>query len=52
MSFANKYLRKLSFVNNNWCSDPRIGCKSPSNLLEFLERDMDLEEELEEFERD
>jgi hypothetical protein len=52
MSFANKHLRKLSFVNNNWRGDPRIGCKSPSNLLEFLERDMDLEEELEEFERD
>ncbi len=30
----------------------KIGCKSPSNLLKFLERDMDLEEELEKFERD
>jgi hypothetical protein len=26
--------------------------KSPSNLLEFLERDMDLEEELKKFQRD
>jgi len=38
-------------VNKNWLSDPRIRCKSPSNLLEFLERDMELEEELEKFER-
>jgi hypothetical protein len=34
---------KLIFVNKNWLNDPRIWCKSPSNLLEFLEKDMDLE---------
>ncbi len=34
----------------NWPNDFRIGCKSRSNLLEFLERDIDLEEEFEEFE--
>jgi hypothetical protein len=45
-----KNFEKLIFVNKN--NDPRIGCKSPSNLLEFLERDMDLEEELEKFERE
>jgi hypothetical protein len=45
-------LEKLIFVNKNWPCDPKIWCKSPSNLLEFLERDMDLEEELEKFERD
>jgi len=38
-------LKKLIFVNKNWPCDPKIGCKSSSNLLEFLERDMDLEEE-------
>jgi hypothetical protein len=38
-------LEKLIFVNKNLPNDPRIGCKSPSNLLEFLKRDMDLEEE-------
>ncbi len=48
-----KYLEKLIFVNKNWPNDSRIGCKPPSNLLEFLERDMDLEEEFEgEFEKD
>jgi len=46
-------LEKLIFVNKNSLNDPRIGCKSPSNLLEFLEKDMNLEEEFEgEFERD
>jgi hypothetical protein len=43
-------LEKLIFVNKNWPNDPRIGCKSPSNLVEFLEKDVDLEEELEKFE--
>jgi len=33
----------------HWHNDPRIGCSSPSNLLEFLERDIDLEVELKEF---
>jgi hypothetical protein len=50
MSFTNKKFKKLIFVNKNWPKDHRIRCKSPFNLLEFLERDMDLEEELEEFE--
>jgi hypothetical protein len=43
-------LEKLIFVNKNLLNDLRIGCKSPFNLLEFLERDINLEEELEEFE--
>jgi hypothetical protein len=47
-----KNLEKLIFVNKNWPNDSRIGYKSSSNFLEFLERDMDLEEELEEFEGD
>jgi hypothetical protein len=52
MSFANKKFREVDFCQQNWPNDPRIWCTSPSNLLEFLERDMDLEEELEEFERE
>jgi hypothetical protein len=40
-------LEKLIFVNKNWLNDPRIRCKSPSNLLEFLEKNMNLEEEFE-----
>jgi hypothetical protein len=54
--FTRKYhlqtenLEKFIFVNKNWPNDPKIGCKSPSNLLEFLERNMHLEEELKKFE--
>jgi hypothetical protein len=43
-------LEKLIFVNKNWSNEPRIGCKSPSNLVEFLEKDVVLKEELKEFE--
>jgi hypothetical protein len=33
------FLKKLIFVNKIWVKYPRIGCKSPNNLLEILERD-------------
>ncbi len=36
----------------NWHNDPIIRCKSPSNLLKFLEMDINLEEKLEKFERE
>jgi hypothetical protein len=36
-------------VSKNWPSDLRVGCKSPSNLVELIQRDLDFEEELEEF---
>jgi hypothetical protein len=42
----------LLFVNKNWLNDPRTSCKSPSNLVEFLQKGVDLEEELKEFEKD
>ncbi len=37
-------------MSKNWSNDPRIGCKSPFNLVDVIENDLDLEEELEEFE--
>jgi hypothetical protein len=43
-------LEKLIFVNKNWPSDPKIGCKSPFSLVKFIDIDGDLEEELEKFE--
>jgi hypothetical protein len=43
-------LKKLIFVNKNWPNDFRIGCKFPSNLVEFLEKDVYFKEELEKFE--
>ncbi len=30
-------LDKLIFVSKNWANDPRIGCKSPSSLTNFIE---------------
>jgi len=33
-------------VDQNWPNDPRIGCKSPSSLVDFIESDLNLEEEL------
>jgi hypothetical protein len=50
MSFTNKKFREVDFGQKNWPNDSRIRCKSPSNLLKFLERDIDVEEELEKFE--
>ncbi len=44
------FLENLIFVNKNWPNDPRIGCKSPSNLLEFIEKDVNLEHDLGKFE--
>jgi hypothetical protein len=43
-------LKNSIFVCENWASDPRIGSKSPSSLVEFIDIDGHLEEELEEFE--
>ncbi len=46
----SKKLEIVTFVNKNWPKDPRIGHKSPSSLLKFIDIDINLEEELEEFE--
>jgi hypothetical protein len=40
-------LKKLIFVNKYWPNDPRVGCKSPSNLVKLIEKDLELEEKLE-----
>ncbi len=37
-------------MRKNWPNDLRIGCKFPSSLVDFIENDLNLEEELEEFE--
>jgi hypothetical protein len=37
--------KELIFVNKNWPNDPIIGCRYPSNLIEFLKKDIDLERE-------
>jgi hypothetical protein len=30
-------LENLIFVNKNWPNEPRVGCKSPCNLVNFIE---------------
>jgi hypothetical protein len=53
MLFTIKNLNKLIFVNKNQPNDPIIGCKSPYNLVDLFETDLNLEEEFEgAFERD
>ncbi len=33
-------------MNQNWPNNPRIGCKSPSSLVNFIESDLNLKEKL------
>ncbi len=42
----------MIFVSKNWPNDLKVGCKSPSNLVEFIEVNWDLEKGLEQFEGD
>jgi hypothetical protein len=37
-------------MNKNWLDDSRGGCKSPFNLVELIENDLNLEKKLEQFE--
>jgi hypothetical protein len=46
MSLQSKNLDKLIFVSKNWPNDPKIGCKSPSSFANFIENDLNLEDEL------
>ncbi len=48
----SKNLDKLIFISQNWHNDPRLRCKTPSNFVEFIEKDKIIEEELEETERE
>ncbi len=43
----SRNLGKLICVNKNWPSDPRIGCKPPSNFMELIQTYLDFEEVLE-----
>ncbi len=42
----SKDLDKLIFVKNNWPNDLKIGCKFLYNLVDFIEFDVNLEDEL------
>jgi hypothetical protein len=43
-------LDKRIFVSKILPNDPRVGCSSPSSLIEFIEVNLALEEELEQYE--
>jgi hypothetical protein len=48
--FTIKNLDKSIFVNKNWSNDNKIGCKALSCLVNLIEIDVNLEEDLMEFE--
>jgi hypothetical protein len=39
-------LERLIFASKNWSNEIIASCKSPSDLVEFIEMDEQLEEEL------
>jgi hypothetical protein len=49
MSFIIRKFGQIDLRNKNWLNDPRIGFKSLSSLVDFIETDVNLQEELEEF---
>jgi hypothetical protein len=42
-------LREMNFCKN-WPNDTKVGCKSPSDSVKFIEMDGQLKEKLQEFE--
>ncbi len=50
--FTNWNFRKIDICQQKLAYCFRIGCEFPFNLVEFLERDINLEKELEKFEGD
>lgn len=47
--YNQNFKKKLIFVNKNWPNDCRVGCKSPSNLVELIKTTFDIKEKLKEF---
>jgi hypothetical protein len=45
-----KNYENLIFVNKNWPNDVKVGCKAPSNLVELIDSETNLEDKLNEFE--
>jgi hypothetical protein len=43
-------LKKLILFNKKWPTNAKVGCKSPSDLVECIEMYEQLEEKLQEFE--
>jgi hypothetical protein len=45
----SKNLEKLIFVSKNWPKDSKGSCKEAFSLVEFIEKEKDFEDKLEEF---
>ncbi len=43
-------LEKWIFVNTNWPNDAKVGCKAFNNVVDFIDSELNLELELDEFE--
>jgi hypothetical protein len=41
---------KIDLCQQNWPNDPKLGCKSPFSLVDFVETNANLEEKLKELE--
>jgi hypothetical protein len=46
MLFTIRNLENSISISKNWSNDAKVGCKSPSDLVKFIERDEQLEEKL------
>jgi len=50
MSFIIRKFWYNDFCKRKLANDPRIGCKYPFSLVDFIKNDLKLEKKLEEFE--
>jgi len=50
MSLTIRCFREFFFVIKNWPIDSKIDCKPHSNLVKMIDKNLDFEEEFEEFE--
>jgi hypothetical protein len=44
------YFEKIIYVNKDWSSDAKVGCKVLNNLVNLIDFELDLKQELNEFE--
>jgi hypothetical protein len=50
VAYKFKNLKNLIFVTKNWLNDPKVGCKSFCNLVEFIETNKHLEKKFKKIE--
>jgi hypothetical protein len=50
MSLQSNNFEKFICVNQNWPNDAKASCKTPNNLVNLIDFQLDLEQEVDEFE--